>query len=98
MATIVSYSGEDLHNMSVAMESAETDISTVYGEVETSFANTGLAGTAGTDIQTRLDDAMGKLETLKGDINKITTSLEADIKEDSRVNTLVNDIYARPMQ
>jgi hypothetical protein len=98
MATIVSYSGEDLHNISVAMETAETDISTVYGEVDASFASTGLAGTAGTDIQARLDEAMGKLDTLKGDINKITTSLEADIKEDNRVNTLVNEIYSRPMQ
>ncbi len=95
MATIVSYSGEDLHNMSVAMESAGLDISTVNGEVEASFGSTGISGTAGTDIQVKLDDAIGKLGTLQSDVNKIFESLSADIQADQTLNTAVNDIYAK---
>ena len=75
--TIVSYSGKELQEVATAIETAMTDINTQYGKVQDASANTGLGGTAGTDIKTPLQLADDKMQTLQKDL----TAFQADIND-----------------
>ena len=95
--TIVSYSGKDLYDMSQAVTDGLKGIQDVFGSVETSFANTGLGGTAGTDIKSPVADAVSIMDQLEKDLTNIDTTLQEEIKVDNATKTAVDAIYDRPI-
>ena len=95
--TIVTYSGKDIYDMSTAVTEGLSDINTIFGAVETAFANTGIGGEAGDKLKSPIADASEKMKTLTDDLTSIDTTLQEEMKTDNEVKQQVDDIYSEPI-